>query len=161
MLVKRLLGGYPSLSLHDPETYIAMVTSLLCQHAYWVGERAIDQASNVSQFIPPTKGQLVEALDTFRPQVSWTDTYDARSREQLAARLALAPPEDEPRQTFEEIKAEMIERGFNWGGMRDRKPIETAATVRAKFGLSQAQWDAIPDAPAKSTWTQAASEPAA
>lgn len=64
--------------------------------------------------------------------------------------LLSAPVEEEaentgPRQTWDEAKDELRARGFKFGD--EPKVTETAGTVMAKYGVSQADWDAIPDLP--------------
>jgi len=147
-LVSRLLGGYPSLNLHDPETYIAGVTALLCGFSWWVGERAIEKVSNESKFVP-SKAEVAAACQHFAPSRGIVDSKPlwlmieeatAREREEKARRL-LEPPG----QTIEEVRAEMRARGLPMGGMAGAHH-ETPATVKAKYGLTDEQWDAIPDA---------------
>ena len=53
-------------------------------------------------------------------------------------------PTDKPKQTMEELRAEMRGRGVNMGGPAGHS--ETAATVKTKLGLTDAEWDAIPQA---------------
>ena len=60
-------------------------------------------------------------------------------REQRDRELAVKPS-----QTYEEFLAEMTARGLPIGR---REPRIQASVVRAKYGLSEAQWDAIPDLP--------------
>lgn len=145
-LVSRLLGGYPSLNLHDPETYIASVTALLCGFSWWVGERAIERVSTESKFVP-SKAEVAAACQHFNPSPyvrTWGDDWDARSQAQLAERErreALPPP---PKQTMEELREEMRARGVNMGGPVAHR--ETEATVKAKLGLTDEQWAALPDA---------------
>ncbi len=148
-MVSRLLGGYPSLSLHDPQTYIASVTTLLCSFSWWVGERAIEKVSNESKFVP-SKAEVAEACKHFAPDPSVVHSKplavmieEATERERKEKEQRCLEP---PVQTVEEIRAEMRERGFPMGGMANQHR-ETPETVRAKLGLSREQWDAIPDAP--------------
>lgn len=163
-LVTRMLGGYPSLNLHDPETYIASVTALLCGFSWWVGERAIEKVSTESKFVP-SKAEIAEACKHFAPDPSivhskplsvMIEEATSAAREEKARRL-LEPP----KQTIEELRAEMRERGFPMGGKAPHR--ETADSVKAKLGLSDEQWDAIPDAPPAGQWqalVDAASEAA-
>lgn len=152
-LVSRLLGGYPSLSLHDPETYIASVTSLLCGFSWWVGERAIEKVSTESKFVP-SKAEIAESCKYFAPsrQIVESKPLSVMIEEATAAarlekeRRLLAPP----KQTMEELRAEMAARGVHMRGPVAHK--ETAASVMAKTGLTQEQWDAIPDAPPAGHW---------
>jgi hypothetical protein len=52
-------------------------------------------------------------------------------------------PADPPKQTIEELRAEMRARGFPMGGPQPHK--ETPATVMAKYGWSRAEFDAFPN----------------
>ncbi len=145
-LVSRLLGGYPSLNLHDPETYIASVTALLCGFSWWVGERAIEKVSTESKFVP-SKAEVAAACQHFAPdrQVrTWGDDWDERSRKQLAEREAWEALSPAEKQTMEELRAEMRARGLNMGGVQPHR--ETPGSVMAKLGLTQEEWDALPDA---------------
>lgn len=149
--MKRLLGCYPSLNLHDPETYIAMLTATLVRYSYWVGERAVTKVSKTSKF-PPSLADLVEILDEFKPSsISWVSSYDQRSALQLAAReeMESAPV---PYQTPEEVADEMAARGIFMFSRQRADNEFTPEKVKAKYGLTDAQWDVIPDAPPDSTW---------
>lgn len=149
--MKRLLGCYPSLNLHDPETYITAMSATLVQYSYWVGERAVAKVSKTCKF-PPSMADLVEILNEFKPSsISWVSSYDQRSAAQLAERerLATLPA---PRQTPEEAAAEMAARGIFMFGPSSTESEFTPAKVKEKYGLTDAQWDAIPDAPPDSTW---------
>ena len=42
-LLKQMLGSYPSLNLHDPESYMASIISLFCSYPLWAGERAVSK----------------------------------------------------------------------------------------------------------------------
>jgi hypothetical protein len=76
-----------------------------------------------------------------------TRPYDTgRVREDLNAAAR-----GEGKQTIHEIEDEMASRGIYMSGWKARnggKPHnETPESVRAKFGLTQEQWDALPNAP--------------
>jgi hypothetical protein len=50
-----------------------------------------------------------------------------------------------PKQTYEEFKAEMAKRGMPID--HKSRVFETVDSVKAKYGISDAQWDAIKDLP--------------
>jgi hypothetical protein len=52
----------------------------------------------------------------------------------------------------ERIRREMAARGMPFEADRKHAHGETPATVKAKLQLSDADWDALPDAPRKSDY---------
>lgn len=155
-LTKRLLGSYPSLSLHEPEIYIASIVSLLCGYSLEVGTKAVDQTVKTCKFVP-TVAEVKEACDEYAPSrsMTWADDWDRRSEAQLAAREAREQAMlGAPKQTFEALADEMAARGIFMFGRRRGDNEFTAEKVRAKYGLTQEQWDAIPNAPPDSTWAR-------
>lgn len=93
-LVRRLLAGFPSLSAHDPEGYLAAMVQVMAEYPLWAGQRAVlkvDEAENC-QF-PPTDRTLRKWLeDAVRPY-RFAAQWEAQTRKQLAER----PPEDQPK----------------------------------------------------------------
>ena len=146
-LVTRLLGCYPSLAIHDPETYVAAVTALFCSYSLWVGERAVEQVATTSKFVP-TLAEVKEACDHFAPaRNSWADEWDWRSRLQLEERAQIEA-ERPPKQTYEEFKAEMARRGMPIDGRKPRVLVDDIADFKQRYKLTDAQFDALPDQPA-------------
>lgn len=148
MLVKRLMGAYPSLSLHDPQVYIAELVAVFTQYALEVGERAIEQAKLESPKYVPTVPQVKAACQEQRRDHAFTYAmeYERRSQQQLMDRRERdredeREPLEHRRQVAQRILAE-----YHGSKPDGRKPAETPASVMAKYGLTQAQWDALPDA---------------
>jgi hypothetical protein len=160
-LVDRMLGCYPSVSLHDPEIYMAAVTSLLCGYSFWVGERAVADVAKSSKFVP-CLAEVNEACERYAPAKStraWAEDWQRRSLVQLEEREApiLGPAAENERTRIVEGFRGLLERLR--GGDAPRAASEfTPEAVRTKFGLSQAQWDALPDQPPSSTWAKVAAE---
>jgi hypothetical protein len=82
--------------------------------------------------------------------LTYAEQWDQQARKQLRERAerevqdAAEPLEHRTRVT-ERIKAELREAGLRFDG--ERAPHgETPETVRKKLNLTQAQWDALPDA---------------
>jgi len=141
ILVDRMLGSYPSLSLHDPKSYIAAICSMLCSYPLWAGERAIGEAVVESKFAPPTPGILKPLLDgqvsTARYVNHW-EKVAGDTVKQLDAPRA-------PRESMDELRAR---HGPNWGIATGRKPVPTVEQARAELiaNIGQAAFDALPDA---------------
>lgn len=141
-LVDRMLGSYPSLSLHDPKTYIAAICSVLCQYPVWAGEKAINEAVIESKFIPPAPGVLKPLLES---QVATARYADHWNRAAEASLRMIEPPRDK-RLSMDELRAKY---GPNWGiGNPDRKRPPTREESRAELvaQIGQEAFDAIPDA---------------
>lgn len=70
----------------------------------------------------------------------------AKVQSLLVAPVEQATGETAPRQTWEEAKAELADRGMKFADGTQHG--ETAEKVMTKLGLSHAEWDAIPNLPA-------------
>lgn len=148
-LVKQLLGCYPSLSLHNPEVYITAMTALLSGFSLWVGQRAIAEVSKTAKFVPSV-AEVSEACERHAPAKdtrTWVDEWEWRAKLQLEDRArAEAPAAPDERKRIEQGFADLLAHL-----RRDRRQENefTPEAVKAKFGISDAQWDAIPDSPLK------------
>jgi hypothetical protein len=105
---------------------------------------------------PPNIGEVVNFLaELDRPQ-RFARQFDEQSRLQRAERdqLERKQKEESPehrKQVADRILGELAQRGgelaARFGGAGEKFHGETPATVREKFNLTQAQWDAFPNAP--------------
>lgn len=141
-LVDRMLGSYPSLGLHDPETYISVICSLLCGYPLWAAERAIELATIEAKFAPPTPGVLKPLLESEVRTARYAAEWDSGARDQL---LQLAGPPRAPRPTMEQLRAKY---GPNWGigaGLKKPQTREEARTALAAE-IGREAFDAIPEA---------------
>jgi len=145
-LLKRLLGGYASVNLHDPEVYIAEVIGLLVGYPFWAGERAIAAVRKESPDFIPSVGKLQPHLESevrvHRYAAEWEE---GAQRARLEAQKQIAGPVT-PRPTYEELKAKY---GPNWGISNPDKPAPpTREECRQKLiaEIGQEAFDAIPDA---------------
>lgn len=138
MLVTRLLGSYPSLNLHDPETYMAELVVLFLKYPQWVVERAIAEATRESpQFVPSVP--LVEkwADEVFgqtRHSLTYGDEWDERSRRQLRERAAIeaANKEENPEYRRQVIARLWPRAVVEKDAMRQLSEQELSAIYRAK-----------------------------
>ncbi len=142
-----MLGSYPSLSLHDPETFMAGMVALLLGYPAWAGQGAVKRAvcSDECKFSPPTQAVLRPLLEdevrVHRYAAEWAHGANAQ------VLLALAPPKDEPevRQAF--IAKRRAELGPHFG-LTQAKPKQTEAQAQAELiaQIGQEAFDAMPDA---------------
>lgn len=149
--MRNMLGCYPSLSLHDPKTYMANLVTLLSGYPLWAGEQAVEAVKKTSKFIP-THAELYEELDDrtkpFRYAAEWE-----RGAQQLLDQRALPAPDAGPKPTYEELRAKYDgPNGEKWGISNPDRPWvarQTPAKARAELiaVIGQDAFDAIPDAP--------------
>jgi hypothetical protein len=149
-IVKKMLGSYPSVNLHDPQTYAAAICELLVRYPIWAGENAVNRAltSDESKFIPPTLGILRPLLEAEVRVHRYAAEWNAGA-EKL---LALAPPPGENERQLAERKAHIARLreqygptfGINSGRPRPPTQAESQEALIAQIG--QEAFDAIPDA---------------
>lgn len=149
-LVRRYLGSFPSLNLHDPEIYIADLCALLCGYPLWAGEKAIEKVKELSEW-PATRAKIKPLLDDHVRLPKFAEEWDRNARLQIADTEALAiEGPKEQRLSYDELRAKYDgPNGEKWGiSNPDYRPQKTRHQVReeliARFG--QEAFDAIPDA---------------
>lgn len=144
-----LLGSSRTGEANDPEVYVAGVVRILSAYPMEVVEQVIDPFHGLPGKLDwlPKFSEIKRACDEFYAPIRRLERmreWDERTKRQIAEReelLALPPP----RQTYEEFKAEMAARGLSI----DRKKADKTLveSVKAKYGISDAQWNSIPDLP--------------
>ncbi len=150
-LVRRYLGSFPSLSLHDPEIYIADLCGLLCGYPLWAGQSAIEKIKDTNKF-PATRAEIKPLLDDHVRIPKFAQEWERDARAQIADRatLAIEGPAAPPRLTYEEMRAKYDgPNGEKWGiANSGDRPLVTRAKARADLiaKVGQAVFDAIPDA---------------
>lgn len=146
--MKQMLGSYPSLNLHDPETFMTGMVLLLMGYPLWAGTGAVKRAigSDECKFSPPTQGimrPLLEAeVRVHRYAAEWEQGAGAQ------VLLALAPPKDEPevRQAFIARRRAELGPTFGLSGGRPRPPTQAEAAAALIAEVGQEAFDAMPDA---------------
>lgn len=143
-LVDRMLGSYPSVNLHDPETYISVICSLLTGYPLWAAENAIEKATMEAKFAPPTPGILKPHLEDAVRTARYVEQWNRGAELQ-----ALPPPSGlsaEERRAFIESRREKY--GLDWGINTDRSRPPTREEARQALiaEIGQEAFDAIPDA---------------
>lgn len=149
-LIRRYLGSFPSLNLHDPEVYVADLCTLLCNYPLWVGEKAIQKVKETIKF-PTTQAELKPLLDDHVRLPKYQQEWDRNARLQIADTEALAIEGPKvKRMTYEELRAKHDgPNGEPWGiSNPDHKPRQSRQQIREALiaQVGQAAFDAIPDA---------------
>lgn len=139
-----MLGSYPSLTLHDPETYIATICSLLVGYPLWAGERAIDKAIIEAKFAPPSLGVLKPHLEDEVRTARYAQEWEETAERMRALPAPLRSPEE--RRAF--IASRRSRDGGNFGlgsWKRSRQPATQDIRNEIIAQIGQEAFDAIPD----------------
>jgi len=142
-MMKFLLSGYPYLSLTDPKGYISNIITILCEYPKHISEEAIRFIADQNGRHPPTRFDVRQRCQDLYAAERTREIRRLNVRRQLAERdsLDLLPP---PTQTIDELRTEMLSRGFPMNNGR-KVHKETPATIMAKYGLTPEEWAALPD----------------
>jgi hypothetical protein len=150
--VGAMIDAIPNGRAAITDSYIGNIASLLCQYPRQVALGCADPLRGVltkTRFVP-TICDVVEWCDPQREAMQRTVRREDQIAQQFLEReeFAALPP---PKQTVEEVRAEMRERGLPMGSATAAH-TDTPASAMARFGLSQAEWDAIPNQPNPGHW---------
>jgi len=135
----------------DPEVFLTAIVAVLMHYPIDVAELCADPYLGLpgQQPYTPTPYDVKQFCEKqLRPRREKAD-WDQRTRAQIEDRSQ--DLRHSPRQTIQEVEDEMAERGvflpgyLKRAGQLQRGPQETPESVRRKSGLTQAQWDALPD----------------
>lgn len=142
-----LLGCARTGEANDPETYIAGVIRILSQYPIDIVQQVVDPYTGLPGKCDwlPKHAEIKRACDAIHLPRKAREAYEERSRKQLEERArdeALLPR----KQTYEEFKAEMAARGLAVD-VTGKPHIDTAEAVKARLGITEEQWNALPNLP--------------
>jgi hypothetical protein len=146
--VKILLGWLDPREASDPEIYVAGITAVLSDYPIDVQRIVADPRSailaryrDVWPFAERVRRACEDVYGPTRRRIERDRHIEKQlaEREQRDRELAAKPS-----QTEEEFKAEMAARGLPIEGRKQR--VE-ADVILAKYGVSEALWNNIPDLP--------------
>jgi hypothetical protein len=148
MLVHMLLAGYPNLDAHDPQGYVSGLGTIACMFPFVCVHNVVARGFSY----PPTFYEFRQALDA--ENVRLTREHQLKNR--WHERQAMLPEPPGMRPSLDELEQRCLDAGVDIRpGWRIRKEhprcavVETAEEVRERLGISQEQWDALPDQPQK------------
>lgn len=152
-----LLGQYRKGDANDPEIYVATVAAILSEYPPETMRYVTDPRTGIAAnpLSDPETGRVwtgmpdpanvKRACEMHVAPTRRLEQREAQIRAQFAERQQLAIRG--PRKTYEQLQTELAEVGI-FIGVKSNAPINTNA-FREQYGLSQEQWDAIPNAGAK------------
>jgi hypothetical protein len=90
LLATRLLGSYPSLNLHDPETFMTELVMVFLKYPQWVGEDAVTAAKRESPIyvpsVPLVEKSCEEAVVQTREAFTYAEEWERQTQRQLQDR---------------------------------------------------------------------------
>lgn len=155
-LGRLLLGSYRTGEASDPEVYISGVVRILSAYPLDVVRQVVDPLDGLPSYIGwlPKFSEVKAACERIAgpTSIDRMSDWDRRTQQQLAEReqLAALPA---PKQSYADFKAEMAARGMPID--HRSAPPKDAMAVLEKYGITEAQWAAMPNLPKKAVdeWT--------
>ena len=144
---RSLLGCYRTGDANDPEVYISAIVRVFSVYSIDVIHAVADPLTGLPSRVKwlPTVVEVREACEEAQHRARWLNEFNEGMKAQIEERRRVDEFKrlNPPKETWEQTKADLKRRGFHCGE-RPRKEI-TAAEIMAKHGVSQEQWDAIPN----------------
>lgn len=107
LLATRLLGSYPSLNLHDPETFMTELVLVFLKYPQWVGEQAVTDAKRASPIyvpsVPTVEKACEDAIVQTREAFTYAQQWERQTQLQLEQRRRVE--EDDQREPLEHRRA--------------------------------------------------------
>lgn len=148
---RRLMGCYRRGDCEDPEIYAASVASVLLAYPEQVVLAVVNPVSGI-----PSKTKWLPAVAEVKEacEAEMNPIYAKLRRERQAEerRRLLAPPEIslEERQRVTALWEKVVRPELQPPSPAAETPAQAAAKLKAMVGMTDEQWDAIPDQPAGS-----------
>jgi hypothetical protein len=152
-LVGKLINAtYPNSKL--PNSYIGNTAALMLDYPKSIAVACLHPTRGIARDckFPPSVAEIVKWCESDFGHLKRAYEYDQRSAEQLRERERIDRENaaDSPAHraaVIERIRAQMAAAGMPFEADRKHAHGETPETVKAKLQLSDADWDALPDAP--------------
>lgn len=148
-----LLGCYRQGDANDPEVYITAVVRVLSAYPIDVVERVIDPVTGLPSKLKwlPSVPEIRSACEEIHGlQLRIKETHEQIER-QLTEREELQRVKASNQETIDEMWADMARRG--WKPTEEQQKIRRTvafndvALLKTKYGVSDEQWNALPDLP--------------
>lgn len=140
---KLLLGCYRTGDANDPEIYTAAIIRVMSAYPEDVLRAIVDPLNGLPSKLEwlPKPAEVKSACEEIEGPRRRAREWEARTQEQLVERAEF---ERGGRKIPQRIMDELAARGLTKEARL--KDSETPGKVMAKLGLTQAQWDALPNA---------------
>ncbi len=118
LLATRLLGSYPSLNLHDPETFMTELVVAFLKYPQWVGEQAVVDAKRASPIyvpsVPLVEKSCEDAIVQTRQAFTYAQQWERQTQLQLEERKAIDyAAEQEPLEQRRAVVARLWPRALD------------------------------------------------
>ena len=142
----RLLGCYRTGDANDPEAYITAVVSVLVRYPANIIREVTEPATGLPSRLKwlPTIAEIREECEILANRERRRVERDRQIREQIEARDRLQITDNRPKKTYQQLVAECRALGIMIGPDGPRQAVDVGE-IRSKYGISQDQWDAIPN----------------
>lgn len=154
--VGKLLTAYPNGGAQAGKSYIGTIASVLLQYPRSIALRCAHPVNGVprkSEFMPTVA--TVVAWCEAEAQAMWNVVANERREEaQLRDRQEQEALSDYNPDVLDRVRKAMRKAGMPIMGDKRNEAAYSVAAAKEKLGLSDAQWNAIPDAPPDSTWAK-------
>lgn len=159
-LVGKLIErAYPNYKVSDG--YIGNTAALMLDYPKSIALACLHTTRGIVRTCkyPPTPAEIVKWCEADLGHLQRAFEYDLRSAEQLRERERIerenaAESPEHRAAVIERIRAQMAAAGMPFEADRKHAHGETPETVKAKLQLSDADWNALPDAPRRGDFWQ-------
>lgn len=140
-MVDQYLAGFPYLNLPDRAGYQTALIAIFTRYPQWAVALVIERVDPKMPNIPIAALVFRKMLESEVQPARNNRAWDQRSHQQLAI---AGPVTERPR--LEDIKADMASRGLPLQ-QKDTRAHDDALAFKTRFGLTDAQFAALPDLP--------------
>lgn len=151
--VAKMVAAYPNGGSQAGKSYIGTMAALLCEYPRIVAHQCADPLHGVTRTTKflPTVAEVVEFCEplvgSMRGRVDKEDEIRAQLEERARFEAEERAPLDERRATVDRVRADMAAAGMPIFGDRNHDRRFTPEAVKKKLGITDEQWNAIPNAP--------------
>lgn len=155
-----MLKSYRKSEAWDYDIFLRATAAVLCLYDVDTINAVTDLGSGLRtrKPWPPDASEVRTSCEEIEGPRRRARQRELLERQQLAERKQIEDQRKKtPKQTLDDMRAELVARGFKGYDnhvIEQIAPKETAETARGKFGLTQEQWDALPNAPTRDDYWQ-------
>jgi hypothetical protein len=144
-----VFGSYRRDDFSDPECFRVQLAGILERYPDKIIREATHYNSGIQRTckFPPSIAEVVEFCDELKRRSHYAKDWDERSRKQLDERDQIQSGQDrEPVEHRKKVVERVLQEYRSRIHSDDKKEqVETPESAKAKLGLTDEQWDTIPD----------------
>jgi hypothetical protein len=149
-LAARLFSYYPPPDVGDPEEVLRGAVKIFLMYP----REAVDAVCDPTRGLPstlkwaPKLAEIRSALEEAMVPINWRLQQEQLAQQataQIAERKPLQLTDGRERPTYDDLRAQCHAVGLMIGPKGSRMPPADPSATAKKYGLSRAQWDALPN----------------